>query len=410
MMIDFNAYFASVEQQLNPALRGRPLGVVPVRAESSSCIAASYEAKACGVTTGTRVSEARKLCPGIQFVVGKHAKYVQMHHRAIAVVDSLIPVDAVLSIDEMCCKLSPRWQTPAAAHKLATDIKQALLAELGECMRTSIGIGSNRFLAKTASNMQKPDGLVMLRAHDLPQALYRLKLESLTGIGVNMGARLRQYGIETVEQLCTQTRDQLRTVWGSVEGALFWDKLHGLEVIAPATETRSLGHSHVLPPADRHRAGAVAVLDRLMQKAAMRLRKSPYHATILSVHVSMMSKTEGKRAYWADEARFSATTDTRALLAVLNTLLIGWQPRRGAPAPLKVGIVLHGFVGNTQVTLPLFETESTQRKSSHLNTTLDILNFKYGKNTLYFATAHNALDAAPMRIAFNRIPDLITER
>jgi DNA polymerase IV len=111
LFVDFNSYFASVEQQLNPALRGRPVGVVPVLAETSCCIAASYEAKALGIGTGTGVAEARRLCPDIAIVLADHAKYVEMHHRAVAVVDTLAPVRQVLSIDEMECELTGR------AHK-----------------------------------------------------------------------------------------------------------------------------------------------------------------------------------------------------------------------------------------------------------------------------------------------------
>jgi DNA polymerase IV len=426
MMIDFNAYFASVEQQLNPSLRGRPVGVVPMKAETTCCIAASYEAKAFGVKTGTRVSDARLMCPGIVFVVAVHAKYVTMHHRAVAIVDSLIPVDEVLSIDEMCCTLTPRWQTPAAARQLALSIKHALIKDLGECMKTSIGIGSNRFLAKTASNLKKPDGLVLLRAGDMPAAVAHWQIEDLNGIGRNMGIRLRHYGIDTIDALYAQTRQQLRTVWGGVGGEVFWQRLHGLEVATPPTQTQTLGHSHVLPPNERHRAGAIQVLDRLMQKAAMRLRKGQWCTTGMSVFVSMMrdkATALGKRPYWEASARLPETDDTRVLLHTLKTLLKRWDaapsgspqaqaamPQTSLAKPLKVGLVLHGLIPKRHITLSLFDDVQQVQETHKLNDTLDALNLRFGKNTLYYATAHGALDAAPMRIAFNRIPDLETER
>ncbi len=415
LMIDFNSYFASVEQQLNPALRGRPVGVVPMKAESTCCIAASYEAKAFGVKTGTRVSDARLMCPGIVFVVAVHAKYVRMHHRAIAIVDSLIPVDEVLSIDEMCCTLTPRWQSPQAAQALALDIKRALIAELGECMKTSIGIASNRFLAKTASNLKKPDGLVLLRAGDMPHIVTHWEIEDLNGIGRNMGLRLRHYGIDTVEKLYAQSRQQLRTVWGGMGGEVFWENLHGNTLATVPTQTRSLGHSHVLPPEDRHRAGAVQVLDRLLQKAAMRLRKGHFCTTGLSVMVAFMktsaqSHMQASRGYWEASTRLPETDDTRSLLRALQTLLKQWQPSQQAPKPLKVGLVLHGLAAKQNITLSLFDDPQAVQDSVQLNGTLDALNLRFGKNTLYYATSHGALDAAPMRIAFNRIPDLETER
>jgi DNA polymerase IV len=409
MMLDFNAYFASVEQQLNPALRGTPVGVVPMKAETTSCIAASYEAKAFGVKTGTRVSDARKLCPGIRFVVAKHAKYVKMHLQAVAIVNRFIPVDAVLSIDEMCATLTPRWQSEIAATQLALDIKAALLNELGECMKTSIGFGSNRFLAKTASNLKKPDGLVLLRAAQLPQALYHIELESLNGIGKNIGIRLRGYGIETVEALYQQTRAQLRTVWGGVGGAIFWDKLHGLPVHENATDTQSIGHSHVMPPQERNRASACQVLDRLTQKAAMRLRKSAYLCTGMTVHVGFMKQHQQASSFWTKSTRMLASDDTRTLLSSLHRLLKAWTVTNSPAAPLKVGVLLHGLIPRSQVTGSLFDDVHDVQNNQNLNLALDVLNIRFGKNTLYYATSHEASNSAPMRIAFNRIPDLETE-
>lgn len=227
LFVDFNSYFASVEQQLNPALRGRPVGVVPVLAETSCCIAASYEAKALGIGTGTGVAEARRLCPDIAIVLADHAKYVEMHHRAVAVVDTMAPVRQVLSIDEMECELTGRWQAPERALALAQRVKAEVVAQLGECMRTSVGIAPNTLLSKLASNMQKPDGLTMLQAHELPQRLYALKLSAINGIGPRMQRRLNACGIHTVEQLYAAPRELLRTAWGGVAGAEMYDKLRG---------------------------------------------------------------------------------------------------------------------------------------------------------------------------------------
>src|SRR5512142_49222 len=159
LLVDFNSYFASVEQQVEPRLRGKPLGVVPMLADTTVCIAASVEAKTFGVKTGTKVAEARKLCPEIEFVIARHALYIDYPHRAVAVVDSVVPVRAVLSIDEMDCELTGRWREPARALDLARKVKSTLASQMGEHLRTSIGIGPNTFIAKTASAMVKPDGL-----------------------------------------------------------------------------------------------------------------------------------------------------------------------------------------------------------------------------------------------------------
>src|ERR1017187_7457416 len=123
LYVDFNSYFASVEQQLRPRLRGRPLGVLPVMTESTCCIAASYEAKAFGIKTGTMVREAKKRCPDMVFVEARPALYVQKHHELVAAVESCTPVGKVLSIDEMACPLMGSEQQRSKALALAQRIK-----------------------------------------------------------------------------------------------------------------------------------------------------------------------------------------------------------------------------------------------------------------------------------------------
>lgn len=409
LLVDFNSYFASVEQQLNPALRGRPVGVVPVMAETSCCIAASYEAKAFGVKTGTGVAQARHLCPAIVFVLADHVKYVEMHHRAIAVVDALAPVRQVLSIDEMECELTGRWQARAQAVDLAQQIKAALLCSLGACMRTSVGIAPNTLLAKLASNMQKPDGLTVLEAHEIPQRLLGLKPSAINGIGPRMVLRLQHCGIHTMEQLYAAPSALLRTVWGGVAGAQMHAQLRGQWSAPRETVARSLGHSHVLPPALRNSVGALAVLHRLMQKAAMRLRKQGVYAS--SLRVQVCSRAGG-------DERFAQVGETQDTVFLLHTLEQLWHSGLHLlPQPVTVGLQLQGLVAAAQHTADLFEatqgqpsTEVLPRNRVQLLSTIDTLNRKHGKNTVFFASAYAGLEHAPMRIAFNRVPDLASEQ
>jgi DNA polymerase-4 len=410
LFIDFNSYFASVEQQLDPALRGRPVGVVPVMADSSCCIAASVEAKAFGVKTGTRVADAKRLCPQIVLILADHAKYVQVHQQAVAVVDRIVPVLQVVSIDEMECELTGRWRERERAVRLARQVKATLLREVGECMRTSVGIAPNRLLAKLASDMHKPDGLTVIEAHEIPGRLYALPLSALNGIGARMVRRLAACGIGTMQQLYAAPRDVLVTAWGGVAGSEMYDKLRGQWYGPRTSATRSLGHSHVLPPDMRNPQGAQAVLHRLVQKAAMRLRQQGYFARSMSVHVRCRSaysaQATGER--WVEVGE---TQDTAFLLQALDTLWRSGLQR--LPRPVAVGVQLHGLVPAAQHTPDLFEAAASgaaPRDRSRLLAAVDALNRAHGKNTVYFASAHAGRDHAPMRIAFNRIPDLASER
>ena len=190
LFIDFDSFFASVEQHQHPKLRGKPLGVLPVISETSTCIAASYEAKKFGVKTGTRVFEARQLCPDIKFIEAKHEIYVHYHKRLIEVVNDILPVEKVLSIDEMWCRLPLIYSTPPEALKFAQKLKKHLAHKVSPWITCSIGIAENKWIAKVASKMNKPDGIKIIEPSAMPQALWSLELNDLHGIGKGMLARL----------------------------------------------------------------------------------------------------------------------------------------------------------------------------------------------------------------------------
>ena len=404
MFIDFNSFFASVEQAQRPELRGRPVVVVPLLAESTCCIAASREAKPFGIKTGTPVYEARRLCPGLVVVEARAESYILIHRALFKVIEDCGVAPEVASIDEVHCPLWGEWMEPDAARALAQEIKRTIAEKVSPLLTCSIGLAPNRFLSKTASDMQKPDGLVVILPSDLPHCLHRLELRDLVGIGPRMEARLRAHSIETVEHLCAASREMLHAVWGSVEGELFHDSLHGLATRSRASERRTLGHSHILPPELRSERGARSVLHRLAQKAAMRLRSYGCVTARMSVFV----RHAGDRADWSDEIRFNPTQDT---LELLHTLEMLWarRPSRPDAMPFAVGVNFLELHEETNSVPPLFDRDGGQRRRDLL-AAVDRLNIEKGKHTVYFAGAHGAVDYSPMRIAFNRIPDLDTER
>lgn len=400
LYVDFNSYFASVEQQLEPKYRGRPIGVLAVMAETTCCIAASNEAKAFGVKTGTMVRDARKLCKDIKFVEARPPLYIELHHKLIALVERCTHVERVLSIDEMVCKLTGSQRVKENALLLADNIKQTIYQHY-PYIRCSIGIAPNTFLAKTASDMQKPDGCVVIEESDIPNKLYPLKLRQLNGIGHQMEMRLNRHKINTVVDLYALNRDQMRSAWGSIEGERYYDKLRGIEPYYVKNARSSLGHSHVLPPEQRNMTGAKAVLHRLLQKAAMRMRSYELLTTRISIKVKFREYPS-----FHGESAISATDNTLSLIQSLETL---WQryPRHNAD-PIAVGVSFSGLSNANEAAYDLFAEKPTESEKK-LNKAMDMLNLKYGKNTVYFAGAHQALKSAPMRIAFNHIPDMVLE-
>jgi DNA polymerase IV len=417
--IDLNSFFASVEQQIHEEYRGKPLAVVPTMADTTCCIAASYEAKALGIKTGTQVGKAKEICPDIILIAGDHADYAKYSHRIAEAVALACPVSHTPSIDEMVCQLMGREQEPPRARQIALAIKESIYKNVGVALRCSIGMAPNRYLAKIASDMQKPDGLIGLLPSQLPRAIAHLELRDLPGVGARTEVRLNEKGITTMEQLLALDRAGMHKLWDSVWGDRLYHWLRGAESGddgAPVASgiQKSLGHSHVMAPEHRSQEGAWAVAHKLLHKASMRLRMEKFYAGSMAVTIrfaltreqagQMKSKQHFsglKHSGWGMEARFRDCQDTLTLLEVLRGI---WAKRpQGAEfqRPFFVGITLRDLIPESEYQAELFADEGNR---SGLSATMDKLNLKYGHTTLHFAGMLPARESAPTRIAFTQIP------
>ena len=288
LVLDLNSFFASCEQQEAPELRDRPLIVVQTMAETTCAIAASYPAKALGIKTGTLVHEARRLCPDLKLVQANHKLYVEYHHRILKAIDKHIPVEDVMSIDEVACRLDKVQQQPVVARKLAQEIKHEIQTQVGACLTSSIGISANKLLAKLASNMQKPDGLVILPIEELPRAILHLKLRDIPGIGPNMAERLQKADITDIATLWKTDASRLRLIWGGVAGDKMHALLHGEDIVSPKHARSSISHQHVLAPNDRTKQKSATVVRQLLVRAAQRLRDDGFFCRRLAVEVKWL--------------------------------------------------------------------------------------------------------------------------
>ena len=399
LFLDMNSYFASVEQEMNPSLRGKPVAVVPMLADTTCCIAVSYEGKAFGIKTGTKVGDARRLCPQMQFIEGDHGNYIRYHNKIVETVESCLPVEAVCSIDEMACRLTGSQQTVAAAEALAVKIKAAIRSRVGSSLRCSIGVAPNRYLAKIAADMKKPDGFTVIRPCDLPQILHPLSLRDLTGVGPQMEIRLHKKHIYSMEKLCSLTAREMTQAWGSICGEEMWRLLRGEELPRITSEKaseslaqKSLSHSHVLPPNLRHEPGALQVLKKLTAKAALRLR----HEGLFASGIHIFVRFQGQDA-WRARCGLMETQDTLAFIHAIDIL---WKALP-AGAIYAVGMVLTGLVPEAFHAPSLFE----DHRRNQLTKALDQVNEKFGKDVVHFGAIHETEGVAPLRIAFTRIPD-----
>lgn len=406
LFLDLNSYFASVEQQLNPALRGRPIAVSPTDTDSTCAIAASYEAKAYGVKTGTKIYEARKMCPGLIVVQARHEAYVHFHHRILKAIDNYIPVTRVCSIDEVACSLMGREQEPERAVALAKAIKAGIQREVGECLRSSVGIAPNAFLAKVASDMQKPDGLTIIHPDTIYQQLVGMPLTDLPGIGRNMIVRLVAAGVPDMATFWAMAPKQARAVWGSVTGEKMWMELHGYDLPVTPSKRGSVGHSHMLAPSLRQSEAALQVARRLLVKAASRLRRME----MFTGELVMSARVENGNRY-AFEITFPVTQDTFELLASLATL---WARLMASVPPSarfkKVSVTLLRLQATSEQMADLFDPPvivPSHIKRPKLIAALDQLNARYGRDTITFGRwkSNDVNRDTGTKIAFTRIPD-----
>lgn len=405
LFFDLNSYFASVEQQDRPELRHRPIAIVPSDTDYTCAIAASYEAKAFGIKTGTKIHEAKRLCPDLKCVLARHDVYVEYHRRIFAEVANHIPITKICSIDEAACKLLRNEQSPAEAIAIAQKIKEGLRQNIGEHIKCSIGIASNMFLAKTATDLKKPDGLVVLQPDNYISQLFKLSLRDLCGIGANIEYRLNSAGIKTVEQFWNISPKHARKIWGSVAGEVFWYRLHGYEIPDTPTQKSVVGHSRVLDPEFRQSDKAYSTALLLAVKACARLRRYGLYARKFALSVGTAD-----RHYWASEKSFLPTQDTFTVTKALEEMWGKMQHETSKAKLLKVNVMLFDLYESQDVTLDLFEACGVENKTiqnTRLSEAIDELNKRYGGGAVNLGVCPKASSGyVGTKIAFTRVPEL----
>ena len=409
LFLDLNSFFASAEQQMQPALRGRPVIVRPAPSEYTCAIAASYEARPFGVRTGTQVAEARRLCPDLVVVEARPDAYVDWHRRVMAEIDRHLPIWKICSIDEAACRLTGPDRRVDAAVALAGRVQAGILANVGACLRSSVGLAPSRFLAKTASGMRKPAGLTVLRADALPGPLLDLPLSQFPGIGRRMLARLAAAGVTDTAGLWAMDAHHARRVWNSIEGERIWRGLHGLDSQEPPERPRaSISHSHVLAASMRAPDQARMVARRLVVKCGARLRRMGLAGSGLSLFLDM--KGGGARpGNHSLSCPVSPTSDTFVLLRALETLWDMAMRGEEGRGITYVGVGVFDLKPLDAFAPDLFSPgpdDGGRARSLRLSQALDDLNRRFGKDTVSIGPRNELPAYVGAKIAFSRIPDM----
>lgn len=396
LYIDINSYFATIEQQLDPELRNKPIAIVPMQTDSTCAIAASYEAKRYGITTGTKIYKAKKLCPELICIQARHQIYIEYHHRIFREIDKHLHVDHIFSIDEGACKLTGPYCNPDKAQIIAQQIKEAIQKNVGDYITCSIGVAPNRYLAKIASNMHKPDGVTVINPSDLPHKLYDLKLSDLPGVGSKTQIRLQQNKITSVRQLLSLDQSRIKALWGNIWGEKVWYLLRGKDLPLEETKSHIMSHSQVLAPDKMNSAKAKIIFTNLVLKLATRLRSRSLYTNILYIEI----QTPYGDKYFK-RTKIHASCDNQTLLHVSQS---GWEyliKQNSITKCKKITISFHKLQKEPKQ-LQLADINK-QKQKTLLSKTIDGLNQKYKKDLVKVGILPDALTNKPV-IAFSHVP------
>lgn len=388
LFLDMNAFFASVEQQVQPPLRGKPICVAPYTGNTGCCIAKSYEAKAFGVGTGSLVGEAKKVCPQIVILESRPELYLFYHHQLVKVLESFSPFLRTLSIDEFNIKLKGLDQSRNAAVKMAKGIKKAILEKVGDYLKCSVGIGPNSWLAKVSGELKKPDGLVVMTLEELP-ALYRsIELTDLPGINIRMASHLRYRKIKTPFDFFNQPLNNLSR-WFGHPGRVWYHRLRGYEVDDVQSATKSIGHQHVLVPKYRDWQSARRVLIKMANKCGTRLRTKNLWAGGVGVGIQFLGN-----GGWGKNMSTDLICDSFSIQRIALSLYDSCQIKN---RPLRISVTLFNLQRIQGEQTSLFKENEKSLKISKM---MDEINDDYGAGTIITASMFDTEDAAPDRIPF----------
>src|SRR4051794_33542274 len=286
MHVDLNSAFCTIEQQANPLLRGKPVVVAAYNSPNGCVVAPSIEAKQFGVKTGMTVRDARLLCPGVIVRTPDPAKYRYVHLLFRRIFQDYSPDVTPKSIDEAVIDLTDTLCLyKGSVTDLGKEIKRRFREEIGEWMKCSIGVGTNRFLAKLAASLHKPDGLDVLDHTNVLEAYQRLSLLDLSGINTRFQARLNAYGIFTPMEFYEAPLEKLqKQVFRSILGYYWYLRLRGWEIDAIDFKRKSFGNSYALQKQTNDQRDLARLLMKLCEKTGRRLRRAKF--TAQGVHVS----------------------------------------------------------------------------------------------------------------------------
>lgn len=377
MHIDLNSCFATVEQQARPMLRGRPVVIVNRRTEHTMIVTASYEAKRRGIAMGMSVKEARRIAPDVVPLESDPPKYRYVYHKLMDIMKRYSAHVTMKSIDEGIIDFHET--TDAVKRRdlveVGHELKQALKDEVGIWMRCNVGIGTNRFLAKTAAGLHKPDGLDVITHENLRETFATLKLTDLTGIAGRNEARLNRVGIYTpLEFLDADPVTLQKIVFKSVNGIYWHQRLRGWEVDDVSHDVKTVGRQYVLEAFDLSRAEILQRLHHLCESVGHRMRSQNKAAR--GVLVAAKSRSQG---HWHARRMCPMPFFSNQAIFAQAALLFSQAP----DDITKISITCYELEDGISNQLSLFGDQLAREQQ--ITNALDEINRRFGDRTLHSA-------------------------
>jgi len=398
MHIDLNSCFATVEQQARVRLRGRPVAIVNRRTDMTMIVTASYEAKAMGVKLGMRLRDAKKLCPGLIGVESDPAKYRYVYHKLLDIMNDYSAHVTMKSIDEGVIDFS---QAPASIvdrglEEIGREIKQRLRDEIGIAMRCNVGIATNRFLAKMAASLHKPDGMDVITADNLRDVYSTLELTDLTGIAGRNEHRLNSVGIYTPLEFLDASPAVLHDmVFHSIGGEQWHQRLRGWEVDDVATTVKRVGRQYVL---DRFDLTFDEILDRLhhlCESVGSRMRGQGLSARGIYVGTRTFGMEGDKRRnYWhASHVALTPFFSNETIYSLARQLFVN-----APPSIRDINVHCYLLQREEPSQISLFGDQIARERA--VTDAIDDINKRYGEHTVHAASTTNTGSFVKTKIPF----------
>jgi DNA polymerase-4 len=397
MHIDINSCFATIEQQANPYLRGKPLAVAAYTTPSGCIVAPSIEAKKYGLKVGMKVREGRVLCPNLIVLPPDPWKYRNVHLALRKILQDYTNNFNPKSIDEFVLNLEGYPKLVASSmQQVAREIKIRIKREIGEWLTVSIGIAPNRFLAKTASNLHKPDGIDEINKDNFLDVYSRLELTNLWGIKERNATRLNSMGIDSVLDFYKAELWRLKAAFNSITGYYWYLRLRGWEIDDVQFGRRSYGNSYALPKSLTTSKELRPILCKLVEKTGARLRRAGYKAR--GVHVGLVYRDW---SFWHKGKTFPKVLfDSRGIFKKAFEML---SQSPGKKPVRELSVACFNLVESNSTQLELFDNIL---KREGLVKAVDKINNCWGDFVIAPARMLSAKEAVPDRIAFGNVKEL----